>query len=215
MLNYHSIDIDPDSTLTLAPDKLAAQMEHLAKEGYTPLSLGDFTAIIEKRKPAPPKPVLLTFDDGYADNYEQAMPVLKRYGFPATVFISPGVVGQDDYYLNWEQVKEMREAGWDIQPHGMTHPHLPELSKEQQKKEITEARRQIEEQLGTTADIFCYPYGEFNKQTLAILKEGGFRYAFTIEQGVASSSQPPLQLKRIYVNGKESLAAWSKKLAAP
>jgi peptidoglycan/xylan/chitin deacetylase (PgdA/CDA1 family) len=190
VLNYHSIGTEPDSTLILDPDKFARQMEYLAKEGYTPLSLSDFTLILEKRKTALPKPVLLTFDDGYADNYEQAMPVLKRYGFPATLFMSPGAVGQDGY-LTWEQVKEMHKSGWDIQPHGMTHPHLPLLSAAKQKEEITESRRQIEEQLGTTADIFCYPYGEFNKQTLAILQENGFRYAFTIQQGETTSSQSP------------------------
>lgn len=212
VLNYHSIAADPDSTLMLDPDKFAKQMDYLAKEGYTPLSISDFTLILEKRKPAPPKPVLLTFDDGYADNYEHALPVLKKHGFPATIFISPGVVGQDGYYLNWEQVKEMHEAGWDIEPHGMTHPHLPQLSAARQKEEITEARRQIEERLGTTADIFCYPYGEFNKQTLAILKEERFRYAFTIQQGRTTSAQQPLQLRRIYVNGQDSLPTWIKKL---
>jgi peptidoglycan/xylan/chitin deacetylase (PgdA/CDA1 family) len=214
VLNYHSIGAEPDSTLILDPAKFARQMEYLAKEGYTPLSLNDFTLILEKRKSAPPKPVLLTFDDGYADNYEQAMPVLKRHGFPATLFMSPGAVGQDGY-LTWDQVKVMHKAHWDIQPHGMTHPHLPLLSAAEQKQEITEARRQIEEQLGTTADIFCYPYGEFSKQTLAILQENGFRYAFTIQQGKTTSSQHPLQLKRIYVNAQDSVSAWGKKLAAP
>lgn len=214
VLNYHSIGVEPDNTLVLDPDKFARQMEYLSKNGHTPLSLTDFTLILEKRKAAPPKPVLLTFDDGYSDNYELAMPVLKRYGFPATLFMSPGFV-REKGYLNWDQVKEMHDAGWDIQPHGMTHSNLSQLSAAKQKEEITESRRQIEKRLGTTADIFCYPYGQYNKTTLAVLKEEGFRYAFTIEQGWATSTQPPLQLKRIYVNGKESLEAWSKKLTEP
>jgi peptidoglycan/xylan/chitin deacetylase (PgdA/CDA1 family) len=214
VLNYHSIGAEPENSLVLDPGKFAAQMEYLSKHGFTPLSISDFTQIMEKRRKAPPKPVLLTFDDGYADNYELAMPVLKRYGFPATLFLSPGLVGQEGY-LTWEQVKEMHDAGWDIEPHAVTHPNLPMLSAAKQKEEITGARRQIEEKLGTTADIFCYPYGAYDKRTLAILKETGFRFAFTIKQGWASSAQPPLQLKRIYVNGKESLEAWSRKLEKP
>ncbi|MFD0695559.1 polysaccharide deacetylase family protein [Paenibacillus sp. GCM10027628] len=211
VLNYHSIGDEPGNTLVLHPDKLARQMAYLKENGYTPLTLSDFILILEKELKPPAKPVLLTFDDGYTDNYELALPVLKPYGFPATLFISPGAIGQPDY-LNWEQVKDMHKAGWTIQPHGMTHPYLSKLTAEKQKEEIMEARRQIEKQLGTKADVFCYPYGDFNSKTLAILKEVGFRYAFTIEQGRTTSSQKPLQLKRIYVNGEDSLAAWSKKL---
>ncbi|MBD0379556.1 polysaccharide deacetylase family protein [Paenibacillus sp. WST5] len=211
VLNYHSIGNEPGNTLVLHPDKLAKQLEYLKEHEYTPLTMSDFILILEKKLTPPSKPVLLTFDDGYTDNYELAMPLLKQYGYPATLFMSPGAVGQPDY-LNWEQVKEMHEAGWDIHPHGMTHPYLSKLSVEKQKEEITEARRLIEEQLGTTADVFCYPYGAFNSKTLTILKDAGFRYAFTIEQGRTTSSQKPFQLKRIYVNGEDSLAAWSRKL---
>jgi peptidoglycan/xylan/chitin deacetylase (PgdA/CDA1 family) len=145
------------------------------------------------------------------DNYEQAMPILKQHGFPATIFISPGSVGQEGK-VNWKQVKEMKEAGWDIMPHGMTHPHLPALTPAKQKEEITQSRRLIEQQLGTIADVFCYPYGEYNKQTLMILKEEGFRYAFTIQQGRTTSTQDPFHLTRIYVNSEDSLLEWSKKL---
>jgi peptidoglycan/xylan/chitin deacetylase (PgdA/CDA1 family) len=211
VLNYHSIGKQPGNSLILDPDKFAQQMDYLEEHQFTPLSLSEFILILEQKKAAPPKPVLLTFDDGYTDNYELAMPILKKHGYPATLFMSPGAVGQEGY-LNWEQVKEMHEAGWDIQPHGMTHPHLPQLSAAKQKEEIVEARKQIEQQLGTIADVFCYPYGEFNKHTIAILKEEGFRYAFTIQQGMTNSTQQPFQLKRLYVNGKEGLHTWSKKL---
>ncbi|WP_256257476.1 MULTISPECIES: polysaccharide deacetylase family protein [unclassified Paenibacillus] len=211
VLNYHSIGKKPGSTIVLDPELLAAQMAYLHQEGYTPLTLSAFQQILEKKLERPAKPVLLTFDDGYADNYELAMPILKQYAFPATLFMSPGAVG-DPFYITWEQAKEMKEAGWDIQPHGMTHPRMSKLSRDKQRHEIQEASRLIEEELGVKPDVFCYPYGDFNKDTLAILKELGFRYAFTIEQGRAASDQEPLQLKRIYVNGQDSLKQWAKKL---
>ncbi|WP_235941417.1 polysaccharide deacetylase family protein [Paenibacillus puerhi] len=211
VLNYHSIGKKPGSTLVLDPELLASQMAYLAKEGYTPVTMADFMLILERKSVKPDKPVLLTFDDGYTDNYELAMPILKQYGFPATLFMSPGAVGEPGY-VTWEQAGEMKEAGWDIQPHGMTHPRLSKLSAARQREEITEASRLIEEKLGVKSVAFCYPYGDFNKETLAILKEQGFRYAFTIEQGLATSRQAPLQLKRIYVNGQDSLKQWASKL---
>ncbi|MBE1441489.1 MULTISPECIES: polysaccharide deacetylase family protein [unclassified Paenibacillus] len=212
VLNYHSITVDPGNRATITPEKFEAQMMYLSENGFTPLSLRQFTDIMEGVESAPEKPVLLTFDDGYADNYEHALPLLKKLGFHATLFMSPGMV-EDGYFLNWDQIKEMHEAGWDIQPHGMTHPHLPLLKKDKQEYEITEARRQIEEQLGTIADVYCYPYGEWNQTTLKILKDHEFRYAFTIEQGMTTSKQDPLKLKRIFVNGEEPIEKWIARLS--
>lgn len=213
VLNYHSVAIDPGNIVVISPAKLEEQMAYLHNHGYTPISLTTFIRLIEGEGglATPEKPVLLTFDDGYVDNYENALPILAKYSFPATLFMSPGMTDQEGY-LNWEQVKKLHDAGWDIQPHGMTHPHLPQLSEEQQAYEILEARKQIEEKLGTKADVFCYPYGEYNKTTLKILKEHGFRYAFTIDQGFATNQQSPFLLKRLFINGEEGLKSFINKL---
>lgn len=214
VLNYHSVTMDPGNVVVISPAKLDVQMKYLHDHGYTPISLATFINLIEKKSGivAPDKPVLLTFDDGYVDNVEEAMPILAKYNFPATLFMSPGMV-EDASYLNWEQVKQLQEAGWDIQPHGMTHPHLPKLSAEQQAYEITEARKLIEEKLGTQAEVFCYPYGEYNQTTLKLLKEHGFRYAFTIDQGYTTNQLSPYLLKRLFINGEESLKAFINKLS--
>ncbi|TBL70120.1 polysaccharide deacetylase family protein [Paenibacillus thalictri] len=211
MLNYHSITYDPGNKAVITPELFTEQMNYLAENGYTTLTLKHFSDIWLGEAEMPKKPVLLTFDDGYADNHEYAMPLLKKLGFHATLFMSPGTT-DDGYFLSWEQVKEMHEAGWDIQPHGMTHPYLTSLSKSDQAYEILEAKKQIEDQLGTTADIFCYPYGAYNAKTLAILKENGFRFAFTIEQGKTKTNQDPLKLKRIFVNGEEPTKTLIKNL---
>ncbi|MEI7025949.1 polysaccharide deacetylase family protein [Paenibacillus sp. y28] len=211
VLNYHSIAIDPGNPAALTPDKLEAQLSYLAEEGYTTLTLQQFTDIMEDKQKPPAKPVLLTFDDGYTDNYETAMPLIRKYDFHATLFMTPGWVDKPGY-LSWEQVKEMQKAGWDVMPHGMSHPKLNQLNAERQAQEIIEARKLIEAQLGVTADIFCYPYGLYNKQTLAILKEQGFRYAFTIDQGFTDPGQQPLQLKRIFVDGNQSLPSFIRRL---
>jgi peptidoglycan/xylan/chitin deacetylase (PgdA/CDA1 family) len=213
VLNYHSVTIDSGNVVVISPAKLEAQMKYLHDHGYTPISLSTFIRLIENDSglAVPQNPVLLTFDDGYVDNVEEAMPILAKYNFPATLFMSPGMV-EDAGYLNWEQVKQLQQAGWDIQPHGMTHPHLPKLTAEQQAFEITEARKLIEEKLGTQADVFCYPYGEYNQTTLKVLKDHGFRYAFTIDQGYTTSQQSPFLLKRLFINGEEGLKAFINKL---
>ncbi|MCZ8517203.1 polysaccharide deacetylase family protein [Paenibacillus filicis] len=207
VLNYHSVTIQPGNRAAITPKKLEEQMQYLAEQGYTTLSLKEFIDIWEGRVSPPTKPVLLTFDDGYKDNYTTAMPILKKYEFRATLFMSPGMV-DDGYFLNWDEVKEMHQVGWDIQPHGMTHPHLPRLSAEKQEHEIMEGRHQIEEQLEITADVFCYPYGERNQVTLNILKENQFRYAFTIDQGKAAPDQNPLLLRRLFVDGEQGLSSF-------
>ncbi|MFC5452938.1 polysaccharide deacetylase family protein [Paenibacillus aestuarii] len=211
VLNYHSIGDSPGNIYMLRPDHFARQMDYLAAHQYTPLTLQEFALILEKKKVAPDKPVLLTFDDGYASNYELAMPVLKSHDFPATVFILPGMVGQGAY-LSWPQIREMRENKWDVQPHTMTHPHLPQLAAEAQREEIVTSRHEIERQLGTVADVFAYPYGEYNETTLGILQEAGFRYAFTTLPGMATSAQPPLELHRIVVQEGDSFRTWKRKL---
>lgn len=211
VLNYHSIGTDPGNNAVLDPKKLEEQMAYLAKEGYTTLTLRQFIEIWEGKRTAPVKSVLLTFDDGYADNHEKALPILQKHGFHATLFMSPGTVG-DGWYVDWQQAKELHEAGWDIQPHGMTHPYLNKLSPEKQKEEILEAAKQIEEQLGIKAEVFCYPYGVYNKETIKILTDHQFKLAFTIDQGYADTSQNRFTLKRLFISGSETMNSFIQKL---
>lgn len=211
VLNYHSIGTEPDNNAVLDPKKLEEQMAYLAKEKYTPLTLQQFIDIWEGKLQAPPKSVLLTFDDGYADNHEQALPILKKYGFHATLFMSPGSVG-DGWYIDWKQAKELQEAGWDIQPHGMTHPQLTKLTEEKQRVEIEESAKQLEDHLGIKSEVFCYPYGLFNKTTIKLLQENKYKLAFTIDQGFADTSQNPYALKRLFIGGSDSLNTFIQKL---
>jgi peptidoglycan/xylan/chitin deacetylase (PgdA/CDA1 family) len=204
VLNYHGVTVQPGNRAVVTPAKLEEQMKYLSEHGYTTLSLKEFIDIWEGRTPPPEKPVLLTFDDGYKDNYTAAMPILKKYGFRATLFMSPGMV-EDGYYLSWDEAKELQQNGWDIQPHGMTHPHLPKLSAEKQAYEIAESKRLLQEQLGVASEVFCYPYGERNATTLKLLKEHGFRYAFTIDQGRTEPGQDPLLLRRLFVDGEQDM----------
>jgi peptidoglycan/xylan/chitin deacetylase (PgdA/CDA1 family) len=211
VMNYHSVGIAPGNTVVITPAKLEEQMQYLADNQYDVLTLQQFIDIWEGKTPAPPKPVLLTFDDGYTDNYTDAMPILQKFHFPATLFMTPGWVDKPGY-LTWEQVKEMHENGWDIQPHGMSHSSLPRMDAEKQRYEIAESRKLIEEHIGTIANVFCYPYGHYNNTSLSILKEEDYLLAFTIEQGRTDPTQHPYRLYRLFVNGEEDLKMFVTKL---
>ncbi|MDR6549825.1 peptidoglycan/xylan/chitin deacetylase (PgdA/CDA1 family) [Paenibacillus qinlingensis] len=155
--------------------------------------------------------MLLTFDDGYANNAEVVLPILWKHGFPATLYVSTGLIHTPGY-LTWPQIRELSAAHWDIASHTVTHPHLPRLSKKAQRAEILAARARIEQELGRPADTFAYPYGEYNRATLRILRKAGFRYAFTTQAGWASSDQPPLELHRIVVDSQKPFEDWVQQL---
>lgn len=214
VLNYHSIGVEPGNTYVLHPDAFARQMDYLAAHHYTPLTLAEFASVLADQMPSPAHPVLLTFDDGYANNAEVALPILQQHGFPATLYVSTGLINTPGY-LTWPQVGQLSAAGWDIASHTVTHPHLPKLSKEAQREEILAARAKIEQELGKPADTFAFPYGEYNRTTLRILRKAGFRYAFTTHPGWASSSQSPLELHRIVVDSQKSFEDWVEQLSEP
>ncbi|OAS16355.1 polysaccharide deacetylase family protein [Paenibacillus oryzisoli] len=214
VLNYHSIGVAPGNTYVLHPDTFARQMDYLAAHHYTPLTLAEFASVLSQKMPSPAHPVLLTFDDGYANNAEVALPILQQHGFPATIYVSTGLVNTPGY-LTWPQVRQLSAAGWDIASHTVTHPHLPQLSKKAQREEILAARARIEQELGKPADTFAFPYGEYNRTTMRILRGAKFRYAFTTQPGRASSDQPPLELHRIVVDSQKPFEDWVEQLSEP
>ncbi|GIP38659.1 hypothetical protein J31TS4_19390 [Paenibacillus sp. J31TS4] len=211
VLLYHSIADIPGNPVAMRPELFEAEMAYLAREGYTPLTLESFLRILYGNEPSPPKPVLLTFDDGYANNDTVARPVLERYGFPATLFFCPGFEGQEGY-LTWKQVRRLQRAGWSIEPHTMNHVRLPDLDLVLQRREIVESKRAIEKRLGRRVLAFSYPYGEYDERTLEALRQTGIRYAFALKDDFASSDQPPLELRRLVASGDQTLEEWAHML---
>ncbi|WNR42130.1 polysaccharide deacetylase family protein [Paenibacillus roseipurpureus] len=211
VLNYHSIGAEHGNPYVLSPDTFARQMDYLAAHHYTPLTLAQFASVMGHEQPSPPHPVLLTFDDGYASNAEVALPILQKHGYPATLYVSTGLISTPGY-LTWPQIKQLSAAGWDVASHTVTHPHLPKLSKKEQREEILASRALIERNLAKPADTFAYPFGEYNRTTLRILRKAKFRYAFTTLDGWATSEQPRLQLHRIVVDSQKPFEEWVEQL---
>jgi len=186
---YHSVD-ESGSCISITPERFRQQMELINRMGYRTITASKLVDALQKKQPQElEKTVVLTFDDGFESNYKVAFPVLKDFGLTATIFLTTGFLGRRCTWdkkedipelplLSWEMVREMSAYGIDFQAHTVTHPHLPQLSEDKIRKELTDCRRMIEDELGKPCDILCYPYGEFDSRLVQLLPELGFRAAF-------------------------------------
>jgi peptidoglycan/xylan/chitin deacetylase (PgdA/CDA1 family) len=218
ILMYHYVRTvtDPSDTvginLSVTPEKFAAQMQYLADNGYTTLTMREVYAILSGAQPLPPKPIALTFDDGYRDFYTAAWPVLHKHNFKATSYIITSVIGWDQY-MTWAMLQELDATGQvEIGSHTRTHPDLRGTGKDQRWDEIVGSKAILEEGLGHPVVSFCYPAGFYNDAALADVKRAGYLTAVTTTYGNKLNVQSAFELPRVRVNGPDSLSAWAGKL---
>ena len=213
ILMYHYVSVPPPDAdkyrldLSVTPANFDAQMEYLALEGYHPVRLSDLAEFLANDKPLPPKPIVITFDDGYTDNYQNAFPILKKYKFPATFFvIAQYVDDKKTGYMNWDQLEEMAIEKMEIGSHSMTHPDLKGKPQAFQVSEIAGSKLLIESRIGTPIRVFSYPAGRYDSRTLEVLRSSGYLAAVTTDpQGAHQSVDGPLELQRIRIRGSFSL----------
>lgn len=190
-LMYHHVGIldDPQAEqfpFTMRPDMLERQILFLKANGYTPISLEELTTACRAGKSSIQKPVMLTFDDGYLDNYQNLFPLLKKYNVPAVIFLITDRVGQPGF-MSWEQIKEMQDSGLvSFGSHTLSHRRLRSLPDEEIVREITESKRVLEEKLGRPVTAFCYPFGAggFDKRVRPQVFKAGYLFDFSTKKGV-------------------------------
>lgn len=208
------------SKLTVTAAAFAAQMEYLARNGYRVISLQQLAGFLEAREPLPKKTVIITIDDGYRATYDIAYPILKKHGFPATVFLYSDFVGATDA-LTWAQMKEMAASRLiDIQPHSKTHSNLtlrlpgePEARyRERVRREVDAPVGAIRERLALPSFTYAYPYGDVNDMVIGELTRVGVKQAVTVTPGGNGFFAYPFTLRRSMVFGNEDLDAFSAKL---
>jgi peptidoglycan/xylan/chitin deacetylase (PgdA/CDA1 family) len=225
ILMYH--EVNPDSSAwdyaTVSPDKLRADLTALKSHGYTPILFKDIDKARAGKGTLPEKPVLVTFDDGYYNNYQYAYPILKEMKMKATISIIGWSVGRQyrmdgvtpiTRHFTWEEAKEMVKSGLiDIEHHSynlhnqtdtekgvLPHPgETKEQYRERFKADTLKLKQEIESKLGTKVNVYTYPYGFYNEDSEAVLKELGFQYSMTVEDGVSDFSGGTFLLKRINV----------------
>ncbi len=195
-LMYHAVgdDLWGFPELFVSPAELEAQLKYLTENGYTTIHFSDLRAIDRIKKP-----VLLTFDDGYLDNYTNLYPLLQKYNCKATIFVITEMVGVHERYMTWEQAKEMADSGLvSIQSHTATHPNLDELTREEQLLELTESSRTIAEHLYRIPYVLCYPTGRYNNDTLELMN-GLYSFGLKMAGNQYTTGEDPLLIDRWYI----------------
>jgi peptidoglycan/xylan/chitin deacetylase (PgdA/CDA1 family) len=207
--------------LAVTPAAFEAQMEYLARNGYHVISLAQLTGFIERAEPVPRKSVVLTIDDGYRSTYEVAFPILRKYGFRATVFLYSDFVGAPDA-LTWAQMKEMEATGLvNIQPHSKTHANLATRLagetdakyRERMRTEVDFPIRLIQDRLAASSFAFAYPYGDVNETVIDQLKREDVRVGVTVTPGGNAFYAYPFMLRRSMVFGGDGIDVFRAKLA--
>jgi peptidoglycan/xylan/chitin deacetylase (PgdA/CDA1 family) len=216
---YHYISVPPPDAdryrldLSVTPENMDAQMGWLAENGYATITLQELLYHLTLGWPLPERPVVLTFDDGYRDAFENAFPILQKYGFVGTFFIiTDRVTFGEPAYATWDQIVEMHNAGMDIQSHTRTHPDLRGLSEEQLLWQILGSREALEARMDKQVRFFCYPAGRYDANSIRALQQYGYWAAVTTEYGATHSSQDLFTLKRIRIRYTDSVESFVEKV---
>lgn len=198
---YHSINKDPSgkSPIIISPEKFRQHLQTIKDNGYTTLTMAQFNDYIFGDKPIPEKSVLLTFDDGYMDNYTNAFPILKEFNMNATIFVISSYL-DGDIYMSPSNIKEMSDYGIDIESHTVSHLRLSELSYEQQFNELKNSKQTIEKITGKPVISIAYPEGKYNEDTTKAVLETGYAMGFTIDRGYVGIGDDSTLLSRLCVD---------------
>ena len=213
ILTYHNVG-SRDHDMNVAPADFELQMRWLA-ENECVLSIADAVQRGEG--------VALTFDDGYRDNLTNAAPVLRSLNLPATFFVITGPADgrpmpDDDEtggLMTWDEIRRLQSMGFDIGGHSMTHARLAALSEDQQRQEILGCAQLLEHNLAHPATTFAYPFGsaaDYDQTSVRLARQAGFRYAFSNQYGLNREGADPWNLKRIWVDGTDSLESFKAKV---
>ena len=198
--------------LSVSPDLFEKQLAYLCKYGYRPVSLKDYLAWQQKKIKLPIKSIVITFDDGFQNFFSFARPLLKKYGYTATVFLVTDKINSNDRnFLSWEEILRMKEEGFSFGAHTCSHAVLTSLPFEQAKQEIVESKKIIEEKLGGPIEFFSYPYGKFNPDISALVKETGFLGAVVTPSG-SGLKEGPYSMKRTGINKNNSMLIFKFKI---
>ena len=216
---YHHFAATCDSSLCTPTSVFEQHMKALKEGGYSVISTADLSEFLAFRKTIPKKAVAINLDDGYRSTYEIAYPILKKYGFTATLFIYTSFVGASKNAVTWEQLRAMKADGFEVGSHSVSHVDLArKLVGESEKEYLARVRRELlvskqilDDKLGQNTQYIAFPYGEFTPAVLNLCEEIGYRVGFSVKAGGNPFFSDPLTLKRDQIL-KRDMESFSAKL---
>ncbi len=223
ILMYHSIADVPSHRNSVPPDVFKHQMELLWRAGYKTVSVIQLIDTINRGFDLPDKPVVITFDDGYEDNFIHAMPIMSSYDFHGTVFPISNWVGLTNDFedkpnnpkctmMNWDQLKMWLADGMELGSHTCSHADLTRIGLSELEDELYISRETFQKYLGFSPETLCYPYGRHNRLVRRTAAEAGYRGALAIFDGVKFSGMNPYALPRIQITAKDTGLGFLRKI---
>ncbi len=219
ILLYHSVGEPIDPPRWVAKEALRAQLVGLLDEGFEPITASELDAIEDGVIPGPRQPLLVTFDDGYRNFYDQAFPVLRELGVRSTLFLISSRVEESaeqrsdapaPQYVTWQEVEEMRGQGVEMQSHTRTHRRLRALSDDEIRAELWDSKRELEARLGAEVSVIAYPFGSASSRVERIAEEVGYQSGHGVEAGLGGR----MARQRVSVHGEHETEDVSRSLDA-
>ncbi len=208
ILTYHNINNEDKNYTTVSVSNFEAQIKFLKESGYQSIGIDD---LLKSNADRHSKEVVITFDDGWRDNFVHAFPILKKYGLKATIFLIANQIGKPKY-LTKADIEKMHQNGFEFGSHTLSHPNLTTLSENQKYEELFGSRKKLEISLNMPIHFFCYPFGIYNEATVTAVKEAGYQAACSNRPGTNNKLEPFL-LKRTEISAHDSLYDFMKKLS--
>lgn len=223
---YHIIDasrVATEDKYCCTPQRFETQMQYLHRAGYRVVSLDALLSALDDERQAQDNTIAVTFDDGFACIYRNALPILLKYRVPATVFMPSDRIGKSNDWMrshaaaprplvSLAQLRELVQAGVAVGSHTRTHPRLVEIEPLRVAEEVRGSKASLEEILGTRVDHFAYPYGLYNDMIRDEVQRAGYRAACSTRSGFNRSNVDRFLLRRIEVYGSDSLPRFRQKL---
>lgn len=225
ILMYHSVAEHPPAAtrrLSVSPEAFDEQVAYLVEHGFTGMTFSELADAFETGRALPKRPVVLTFDDGYADFASEAWPILQRHDFTATVFVTTGWMADAgshaagrplDRMLDRSQVRELAAWGIEIGAHTHSHPKLDELPAAAVRRELAECRALLEEYTGTPISTLAYPFGYSSRRVRLAARAAGFRHAAAVRNLRATPSDNLFMLPRLTIRRSTSLTTFAEIMA--
>jgi peptidoglycan/xylan/chitin deacetylase (PgdA/CDA1 family) len=221
VLMYHSVSDTPTAStqaLSVRPGMFGAQLCSLRRQGFTGLTFGELAQRRRTGQPFPARPIVLTFDDGYADLIEEALPKLIEHGFPATVFVTTGwlrdagrhtAASAPGRMLSWAQLAELSAAGVEVAAHTHSHPQLDRISTARLHAELGDSKKLLEDRLGRPVRSLAYPYGYSSKRVRTVARECGYLQAAAVTNATAAATCDPFRVPRLTIRRSTSSATFA------